>query len=216
MKKRGLILAFAALFAGLASAHAQGEIQVRLPSMDGRERVIEGSRLEIANAAQKFAEQGNYEYAKRCYQRLIETDPGDVRSVLLLGQLYQAKLGKYADAIRLYKRAERLVPESNPGGRIYVWRLTAEAYRELAEKTNSLIYFVQAISEYDKILEKDPKNVEVMYYVGLCRMYSRDYETAIEMFKRVLATEPKGEWADVSRKALEVAQREFREKKRRG
>ncbi len=184
--KKVLGIALIGLLGGAAAAHAQGGLEVRLPMTDGRDRIIQGTREEIAATAEKFSEMGDYEQAKICYLRLIETDPGDVRSTLLLGQLYQYKLEKYADAIRLYKRAERLVPDSDSGKKAFVWRLSAEAYRELAEKTNSLIYFVQAISEYEKILDRhDPDDIEVMYNLGTCRLNSRDYAEAIRLFKRI-------------------------------
>ncbi len=216
MTKKIAALVTALVFGGLASAHAAAEISVRLQTVEGRNQVIRGSRPEITSAAEKFAENGEYEFARTCYAKLIETDPTDVRALLLMGQLYQFKLGKYADAVRTYKRAEHVVPEANKGGRAFIWRLTAEAYRELAEKTNSLIYFVQAISEYEKILDYfDPKDVEVMYQIGSCRLNSRDYEGAITWFKRSIETDPKGEWAEYSRKALQVAEQEDREKKGR-
>lgn len=216
MQRKLVMLSVAVFFAAAAQASAIDDVRVKLQPIEGRDRVVQGTRVEVSNTAEKFALQGEYESARLCYLRLIETDPGDSRSMLLLGQLYQFKLGKYPDAIHMYKRAERAIPESNAGGRAFVWRLSADAYRDLAEKTNSLIYFVQAISEYEKILDHfDPKDSEVMYNIASCRLNSRDYEGAIEWFKRVLVLDPKGELAEMTKKALEIAERENREKRAR-
>lgn len=185
-------------------------LTVYVQGAEGKTLDITGTKEEIWEYAEGFTDQGNYEYAKAIYEGLIEQDPRDIRTYLLLGQLYQFQLGKYADALWYYKRAERLVPPANPGGIAFCQRLSAEAYRSLAEKTNSLIYFVQAIGEYEKILRFDPDDVEVIYYLASCRLNSRDYDHAISLFKEVIEKDPESVWSEMSKKAVEIARQESR------
>lgn len=189
--------------------------QIVLPGPDGKTTSIAGTAEELWAAAEQLVDKGQYERAKSMYQQMIENDPRDVRSHILLGRLYQFNYRKLADAVRWYKKAEFLVPASNPDGRAYVIRHTAEAYRELAEKTNSLIYFVQAIAEYEKVLDIDPDNYEVMYYLGTCRLNSKDYERASQLFKIVIEKDPDGEWAKTAKKALQFSESEARKRGKR-
>ena len=183
-------------------------MKIVLMTPEGKKTVLSGTKEDIWKYAEGFIDKGDYDYARDSYLQMVEKDPGDIRSNILLGQLYQFKYSKNAEAVKYYKRAERLVPASNSKGKAFCQRLTAEVYRELAEKTNSLIYFVQAISEYEKILDVDPDNIEVMYYLASCRLNGKDYPAAIQLFKRIIEQDPKGEWVAVSKKAISVAEQE--------
>ena len=192
---------------------AEPQYKIFLSEADGKQLTLTGTSSELLTEADKLVDKGEYDRAKSFYQQMIENDPRDVRSHVLLGQLYQYKFRKYAEAIRQYKKAARLVPMSNAQGQAFTIRLSAEAYRELAEKTNSLIYFVQAISEYEKVLEIDPENIEVIYYMGTCRLNSKDYDHAAQLFRLVIEKKPDGEWAKNAKKALTFAESEARKKR---
>lgn len=182
-------------------------VQVKLASSRGEALYVTGTRSEIYDRAEQFSNSGDYTYAQLCYERLIETDQRDVRAYLLLGKMYQHELEKLPKAINCFKKAAQLVPSSNKGGRALCERLCAEAYRSLAEKSNSLIYFVQAIGEYEKVLDYDPHDAEVMYYLATCRLNTNDFETAIALYEKVMLESPKSEWADYSKKAVVYARK---------
>lgn len=198
-------------FAGsLLFANEANVLHVVIPTKDGEAMTIKGDRSQLYGYAKHFTERGYYSYARICYETLIESDPRDVRANLLLGTLYQKYYQQLAKAVTYYKRAERLVPERNIEGKALCHRLSADVYRALAEKSNSLIYFVQAIGEYEKIVRYNPQNMEVMYYLASCRLNTNEYERAIMLFERVISEAPKSEWAKLSNEAIKVARKEIR------
>lgn len=208
-RHKWLALVFALLCAAkTAFGNEDSVFDVKLPAANGKEILISGTRQDLYGYAQTFIDRGDTAYAQICYEHLIENDPRDVKAYILLGKLYQFNLEKYPKAINCYKKAERLVPAENKEGKILCGRLVAEAFRALAEKSNSLIYFVQAINEYEKILEYDPKDAEVMYYLASCRLNTNDFNTAISLFQKVVNEFPQSEWARWSKKGLEYAKRE--------
>jgi len=217
MKSVRVVLILASLLIAAPCAASASETtrpeprqKIFLPGADGKRVIVTGTSEELWQTAEKLTETGDYERAKMFYQQMIENNPGDARTYLLLGRLYQFKLKKFADAIKQYKRAEHLVSDANPGARAFCRRLSAEAYRELAESSNSLIYFAQAITEYEKILGYDPDDVEVLYQLGSCRLNSHDYDRAIEMFKLAVEKKPDSEWGKMAKKGLEAAKSEAR------
>ena len=82
---------------------------------DGNVRTIQGTKAEILKLAENFIQKGDYQYAKTCYERLIDLDSRDIRNYILLGQLYEVRFRNFANALKYYKRAESMVPPSNPG-----------------------------------------------------------------------------------------------------
>lgn len=191
-------------------AWAQGEIAVNLPRTDGKERILTGNRVDILNYADQFIDRGNYPYAVRCYETLLAYDASDVRARVLLGRLYQFRIGDYARALAAYNKAEQFIPETQREQKAYVLRLSADAYRELAEKKGSLVYYAQAISEYERVLRYAPEDSEAWYLLGVASLNGSDYERAILAFEHVIENDPKSPWAKESRDALTVARKEKR------
>ena len=60
-------------------------------------------REKIIQAAQKFVEKKRYDKAVLEYQRIVQEDPNDARTLLKIGDL-QLKMEAYADAIATYER----------------------------------------------------------------------------------------------------------------
>ncbi|MBX3189505.1 MAG: tetratricopeptide repeat protein [Labilithrix sp.] len=65
------------------------------------------NRDKVLEAAQKFVEKKKYDKAVQEYQKLIDADPNDARTLLKVGDL-QAKQGLHGDAISTYERVGRL------------------------------------------------------------------------------------------------------------
>lgn len=63
-------------------------------------------RDKIVQAAQKFVEKKRYDKAVLEYQRIVQEDPNDARTLLKIGDL-QLKMEAYADAIATYERVGR-------------------------------------------------------------------------------------------------------------
>jgi len=185
--------------------------KVALVSPSGLERSVQGTREGIFAYAEAFEDRGDYNFARRSYERLIETNPADVRAYILLGRLYSKHLEQYVKAIKYYRHAGRLVSErTNPEGKAFCQVLVADTYRTLAEKSDSLIYFVQAIGAYEKALSYDPRNYEAMFYLASCRLNAQDFDRAIHLYKYLVENAPETPWAKLSKTALKVARKEQR------
>ncbi|HWL89189.1 MAG TPA: tetratricopeptide repeat protein, partial [Polyangiaceae bacterium] len=63
-------------------------------------------RETVLQTAQKYAEKKKYDRAIIEYQKIIQVDPSDARTLLKMGDL-QVKMGAYADAIATYERVGR-------------------------------------------------------------------------------------------------------------
>jgi len=64
-------------------------------------------REKVLQAAQKYVEKKKYDKAILEYQRLIQADPNDARTLLKVGDL-QSKMGAYPDAISTYETVGKL------------------------------------------------------------------------------------------------------------
>src|SRR5690349_22714380 len=60
-------------------------------------------REKVLQAAQKYVEKKKYDRAIAEYQRIIQEDPNDARTLLKIGDL-QARLEAYPEAIATYDR----------------------------------------------------------------------------------------------------------------
>ncbi len=63
-------------------------------------------RESVLATAQKYAEKKKYDRAILEYQKIIQVDPSDARTLLKMGDL-QVKMGAYADSIATYERVGR-------------------------------------------------------------------------------------------------------------
>ena len=63
-------------------------------------------REKVLVAAQKFVEKKKYDKAVAEYEKVIEEDPNDARTLLKIGDL-QSKMEAYADAVATYERVGR-------------------------------------------------------------------------------------------------------------
>ena len=66
-------------------------------------------REKVLEAASKFVEKKRYDKAIVEYQKLIESDPNDARTLLKMGDL-QLKMAAYPEAITTYERVELRMP----------------------------------------------------------------------------------------------------------
>ena len=60
-------------------------------------------REKVLAAAQKYVEKKKYDRAVVEYQKVIQEDPNDARTLLKMGDL-QSKMEAYADAVATYER----------------------------------------------------------------------------------------------------------------
>ncbi len=148
-------------------------------------------REKVLAAAQKFVEKKKYDKAVLEYQRLIQEDPNDARTLLKIGDL-QSKMEAYADAVATYERVGKFYAQQG-------FALKAIAvYKQIREII--LKHVPQLEERYSHIT---PKLAELYVQLGLTsdalaaldevatRMQrsGRDGE-AIEVFRKIVELDP--------------------------
>ncbi|MDB4985730.1 MAG: hypothetical protein JWN04_908 [Myxococcaceae bacterium] len=91
------------------------------------------NRTKVLEAAQKFLSKGQYDKAVLEYQKLVQEDPRDVRTLLKIGDLHTRR-SKPKDAIDVYQRVADLYAKQG--------------------------FFLKAVAVYKQILKLDPSHLE--------------------------------------------------------
>jgi tetratricopeptide (TPR) repeat protein len=148
-------------------------------------------REKVLAAAQKYVEKKKYDRAVLEYQRIVQEDPNDARTLLKMGDL-QLKMEAFADAIATYERVGKFYSASG-------FSLKAVAvYKQIRE------IIVRNVPQLeDKYAHITPKLAELYQQLGLTsdalaaldevatrlQRQSRDAE-AIEVFRKVVELDP--------------------------
>jgi tetratricopeptide (TPR) repeat protein len=148
-------------------------------------------RERVLSAAQKYVEKKKYDRAVIEYQRVIQEDPNDARTLLKIGDL-QSKMEAYADAVGTYERVGKFY--SSQG-----FALKAIAvYKQIRELITK--HLPQLEDKYSHIT---PKLAELYQQLGLTsdalaaldevatrlQRQNRDPE-AIEVFRKIVELDP--------------------------
>ncbi|MEM8606258.1 MAG: tetratricopeptide repeat protein [Myxococcota bacterium] len=97
------------------------------------------NRNKVLDAARKYQARGQYDKAIAQYEKLVDADKRDVRSLLKIGDLYVRK-GDRGSAI--------------------------ETYEKVAEHYAAQGFFLKAIAVYKQILKLDPSQLDVQVRLG--------------------------------------------------
>ena len=148
-------------------------------------------REKVLAAAQKYVEKKKYDKAVLEYQKLIQEDPNDARTLLKIGDL-QSRWRRYADAISTYERVGKLYASQG-------FALKAIAvYKQIRE---IIAKHVPQLEE--KYAHITPKLAELYQQLGLTsdalaaldevatrlQRQNRDPE-AIEVFRKIVELDP--------------------------
>lgn len=132
-------------------------------------------------AAQKYLQKGQLDKAIREYQRLVEDDPKDVRTLLKIGDL-QTRSGDHVKA--------------------------TETYSQVAQFYSDQGFFLKAVAVYKQILRLDSSLVEVnlkladLYFqLGLMSDAANQYQQVSQIFEREGRIE---ESIDILKKMVEL------------
>ena len=79
-------------------------VSVSEPKAPSEAKALSIDREKTLQAAQKYIEKKKYDRAIVEYQRIVQEDPNDARTLLKIGDL-QARLSAYPEAIATYHRA---------------------------------------------------------------------------------------------------------------
>ena len=100
---------------------------------------------------------------------------------LLLNALYAHNKNMFSEAIAFYSRILAMGPDENVSSLIYKHRGMAYFARS---------NYGEAISDFEKSLELDPKSYKAAYYQGIVYAVLRQYLQAVEAFNHALEINP--------------------------
>lgn len=148
-------------------------------------------REKVTQAAQKYVEKKKYDKAVLEYQKLVQADPNDARTLLKIGDL-QLKMGAHEQAIATYESVGNLYAKQG-------WALKAIAvYKQIREIVAKHVPHLD-----DKYGHIAPRLAELYQQLGLTsdalaaldevatklQRQQRDSE-AIEVFQKIVALDP--------------------------
>ncbi|MEN3045635.1 MAG: tetratricopeptide repeat protein [Candidatus Hydrothermales bacterium] len=170
---------------------------------------------------------GNYDEAIKILESVREKAPDNVKVLNLLGWAY-VQSGRYDDAFPLYIKVLQIEPMNTMamkdiGYICYKKGIYGEAIEHLVKviRINNnptatlyalyylgLIYldremYDDAISFFQKALEKGPNLVEAIYHLGITYEKKKEYEKAKESYRKVIEIAPDSKWAQKAIERLE-------------
>lgn len=168
---------------------------------------------------------GDYEEALNTFDQAIEKDGSNLQFQYYYGLTY-SKMGKDPEAISIftailssdpktfsnvyfdlagiyirqkdYDKAKRILDDAE-------WTVpnNPRVYMEKGYLARMLKDYPGAEANFKRALELSPDSVQTVYYqIGLTRMEQGDFESANEMFRKVIAVGPDTDMAEASKKAM--------------
>jgi tetratricopeptide (TPR) repeat protein len=110
-----------------------GRSRPRLYCGSNLKDLVAVNRTKVLEAAQKFLSKGQYDKAVVEYQKLVQEDPRDVRTLLKIGDLHTRR-NKPKDAIDVYQKVADLYAKQG--------------------------FFLKAVAVYKQILKLDPSHLD--------------------------------------------------------
>lgn len=156
--------------------HAAGD---RRGGDAGHMRAISLSVREprLVEAARAMAED-RLASAEPLLRAQLKDAPTDVAAIRMLGEL-ATRLSRYGDAERLLGRALELAPSFDPARH----NLAVILYRQTKSP--------EALAEVETLLKRDAQNIAYRNLKAAILVRVGDYETAIAIYRKVLADQPK-------------------------
>ncbi|MHC4956140.1 MAG: tetratricopeptide repeat protein [Planctomycetota bacterium] len=120
----------------------------------------------------------DFERAEAAFKKAIELDPGDANASANYGAFLVDHLGRYDDAIVLFRAALRAQPDD-----FYAQRCIGNAYQAKGD-------FDQAAVEFRKAVRLNPRHAVVRFSLGVVLLRMGDIEGAIAAQKEALRLQP--------------------------
>lgn len=161
--------------------------------------------VKAAKIDQKFEDVIKYA------NKLIELNPGDLRTRMFLGQIY-LEMSKYAEAVKQFNAVKDRL-ETYPKLQYFMSKLNLligklDEAKELAEKEikgnpdsiNGYLLMAEILKKEEKFIEAekmykkaqriDPKNVDVLVGLAYISFMKSQYEIALDLFQKAKRFEP--------------------------
>jgi pilus assembly protein FimV len=179
-----------------------------------RGKMMVGDKDRIFELAQKITQSKNLKKTIKEYQKILERNPDDYKTVLKLGDLYLRR-GNLDKAIKEYfKTAEFYVKEDLDLKAIAMFRRILvlnpgmlDAYYKLADLYNKRGLYGDAKVQFQKILEIDPKNKKA--HEGLQWISNKAVKAAAEAPKKKVIEDSTREKDPVWNSILQELQRQL-------
>lgn len=138
-----------------------------------------GALHRLANA---FLNQGQFEPARRCYQRLVELEPQSSRAHLHLGTALEG-IGEWEAAARSYQCALSLEPGS------------PDIYASLGRLQSKQGAWAEAAHSCRQALALDARRHEIYNLLGYALINTGDLSAAVDAYRRALQLKPGSAYA---------------------
>ena len=139
-------------------------------------KMFSGNVAILTYLGKCYFEEKKYDEAEEVVLKAKDTAPNNVVVNYLLGMIYE-KQGKIDDAIDVFEYIIKLEPTASNYTRLGYYYALKQNYKT-AEK------------QFDKALEKEPLNSEILYLAGLNYIDSKKYEKAKEVLEQSLYLRP--------------------------
>lgn len=120
--------------------------------------------------------------AKAAAVNALQRDETSAQARISLGVIKMQYEWDWVGAEQEFKRAIALDPEHNPAHQLYGWYLIAVGRLEEAQ------------AAMKRVAEADPLNDFNIWALGDAFYFARQYEQAIEQYRRAIGVEPKSHW----------------------
>ena len=135
---------------------------------------------KLYQAAAALLRQQRYAEALATYREVLEIDPEHTRAQAAVGQTLFA-LERYEEALEALRAAAALPPDPSQAGRLQ--GLMGRAALELGRSE-------EAAHHFERALQLDPRNAEALDYLALVRFRQQRYETALDLYRRLVEIRP--------------------------
>ncbi len=145
-------------------------------------------RERVLAAAQKYVERKRYDRAITEYERIIQEDPSDARTLLKIGDLY-SKMDNYAEAVATYERVGRYYSSHGFSLKaIAVYKQIRDIVgRHAGELGDRDAHIVPKLADLYQQLGLTSDAIGALEEVAArCQQSGRDAE-AVDIFKRIVA-----------------------------
>jgi tetratricopeptide (TPR) repeat protein len=169
------------LFNSGVSSYRQDQLDKAVDKFLLAIELIPDSTASYKNLGIVYSQMDKDSMAVQTYLKAIEIDPEDIKMKTVLGSLYY-KNGEYENAIDIF---QKVVEKADPNSKEYV-----DAMISMAFSYDFLGESDKAKNTYLSALEKVPNNKDIIFNLGRLNFMQKNYEEAIENFKKVLEADP--------------------------
>ncbi|MFX0001193.1 MAG: tetratricopeptide repeat protein [Candidatus Hermodarchaeota archaeon] len=162
--------------------------QYFLKSLSKLPKNLEGFQImRLMSFGSKAYQERDFEKSVRIFQQILKFNTQlDMTWYMVLESL--SYLARWEEMVSIGEEAIKIHPNFGPN---YHW--LADAYYEVGKKDKALEYYKKGLQVLKKVLEKDPKDDNILNSVGYNYLRMEEYEEAVKYYKEAIKFRPKNE-----------------------